>query len=131
MDRSQFGRPTAGRLLIQSDMSSVVVIIANIFEAEPHQMSLVQWDHVIQHLTAYAPHPSFRDSVFPWTANARPDSLDPARFQKGTHLGAEFAVTIEDDVAVRAWKRQGFSELLQNPIARRVSVALKWRIRRR
>jgi hypothetical protein len=35
-------------------MSSVVVIIANIFEAEPYQMSLVQRDHVIQHLTAYA-----------------------------------------------------------------------------
>ena len=61
--RPRFGQPSDRRLLIQSDMSSVVVIVANIFEAEPHQMSLVQRDHVIQHLTAYAPHPSFRDSV--------------------------------------------------------------------
>jgi hypothetical protein len=91
-------------------MSSVVVIIPNIFEAEPYQMSLVERDHVIQHLTADAPHPSFRDSVLPRTANARPDSFDPARFQKATHLGAEFAVTIKDDVAIGAWKRQGLSD---------------------
>jgi len=33
--RPRFGRPSARRLLIESDMSSVLVIIANIFEAEP------------------------------------------------------------------------------------------------
>ena len=73
--RQRFGRPSARRPLIQSEMSSVVVIIANIFEAEPFQMSLVQRDHVIQHLTAYAPHPSFRDSVLPRTVNTRADQL--------------------------------------------------------
>ena len=118
--RPRFGRPSARRLLIQSEMSSVVVIIANICEAEPYQMSLVQRDHVIQHLAAYAPHPSFRDPVLPRTASACPNSFDPARFQKAAHLGAEFAVTIKDDVAVWAWKRQGLSELLQNPIPRRM-----------
>jgi len=56
----------------------------------------------------------------PRTANACPDSFDPARFQKAEHLGAELAVTIKHDVAVWAWKRQGLSELLQNPIARRM-----------
>jgi hypothetical protein len=96
------------------------VIITNIFEAEPYLMSLVQRDYVIQHLTAYASHPSFRDAVLPRTANARPDSLDPARFHKAMHLGAEFAVTIKDDVAVWAWKRQRLPELLYNPLARRM-----------
>jgi hypothetical protein len=43
----RFGRPSSRRLLIQSEMSSVVVIIPNIFEAEPNQMSLVQRDHMI------------------------------------------------------------------------------------
>ena len=80
--------------------------ITNIFEAEPYQMSLVQRDYVIQLLTAYAPHPSFRDAVLPRTANASPDSFDPARFHKATHLGAVFAVTIKDDVAVWGWNRQ-------------------------
>src|SRR5690348_7413427 len=83
-------------------------------------MPLVQRDHVIQHLTAYAPHPSFRHSVLPGTADARPDSFDPTPFQKAPHLGAEFAVTIKDDVAVWAGKRQGLPELLQNPIAGRM-----------
>ena len=48
--RLRFHRPSARRLLIQSEMSSVVVIIAYIFEAEPNPMSLIQRDHVIQHL---------------------------------------------------------------------------------
>jgi hypothetical protein len=42
---------------------SVVAVIADILEAEAHEMSLVERDHVVQHLTAYATHPSFRDSV--------------------------------------------------------------------
>ena len=55
----RFGRTSARRLLIQSDMSSVVVIIANIFEAEPYQMSLLQRDDVIQHLSAVCSPPIF------------------------------------------------------------------------
>jgi hypothetical protein len=101
-------------------MSSVVVIITNIFETEPYQMSLVQRDYVIQHFTAYAPHPSFSDAVLPRTTKAHPDSFDPARFRKAKHLGTEFALTIKDDVAVWAWKRQRLSELLYNPLARRM-----------
>ena len=123
--RSHFGRPRAGRRLVQSEVRSVIVVVGNILEAEPHQVSLVQRDHMIQHLPADAPYPSFRDSVLPRTANARPDSFDPARFQKATHLGAEFAVAIEDDVAVWAWKRQCLSELLQNPIARRMQRSVE------
>ena len=75
--RSHFGGSSAGRLFIQSEMRSVVVVIENIFEADAHQMSLVERDHVIQHLTAYAGHPSFRNAVLPRTANTYPDRLDP------------------------------------------------------
>src|SRR5215831_14083849 len=116
----EFDQTGARRLLIQSDMRSVVVIVANILEAQTYQMSLVQRNHVIQHLAPYVAHPSFRESILPWTADTSPDSLDPARLQKRTHLGPEFAVTIEDDVLVWAWKRQRLSELLQNPLASRV-----------
>ena len=45
---------------------------------------------------------------------------DPAGLQERAHLGTEFPVTIKDDVSVWAWKRQGLSELLQNPIPRRM-----------
>jgi hypothetical protein len=39
--RSHFGGPSAGRLFVQPEMRSVVVVIADILEAEAHQMSLV------------------------------------------------------------------------------------------
>src|SRR3954451_5721834 len=93
--RSLFGRSSSGRLFIESEMRSIVLVIADVLKAEAHQMSLVHRDHVIQHLTAYAAHPAFRNSVLPRTANARPDGLDAARLQKCAHLGAEFSVTIK------------------------------------
>jgi hypothetical protein len=129
--RPQFGGSSAGRRFIQSETRSVVVVIADVLQAKAHQMSLVYWDHVVQYLTAYAAHPSFRHSVLPRTANTHPDRLDPARLQKRAHLGTEFPVTIKDDVSVWAWERQRLSELLHNPLAGRVCVVLKWRMRRR
>src|SRR5947209_13784905 len=88
--RSHFVRSSAGRLFIQSEMRSVILVIADVLKAEAHQVPLVYGDHVIQHLTAYAAHPSFRNSVLPRTANTHPDRLDPARFQERAHLGTEF-----------------------------------------
>ena len=103
--RSRFGRPITRRPFTQPGMGSIVVVIANVIEAEAHQMPLVEWDYVIQHFASYAAHPSFRDSVLPRTANARPDRLDSARLQKCTHRGAEFGVVVEDGVTKCARKR--------------------------
>src|SRR5512140_875059 len=60
---SHFSPPNARRLLVQPYMRSVIVVIADILEAEAHHVSLIHRDHVVQHLTAEAAHPSFRDLV--------------------------------------------------------------------
>src|SRR5437763_13364554 len=108
--RSPFSRSSGGRLFTQSQMRSVVLVIADVLKAEAHQMSLVYGDHVIQHLTAYAAHPSFRNSVLPRTANTRPDGLNAARLQKRAHFDTEFPVTIKNDVSVWAWERQRLAD---------------------
>ena len=120
LQRTASCESTARRLSIQSEMRSVVLVIAEVLEAEAHHMSLVYGDHVIQHLTAYAAHPSFRNSVLPRTANTRPDGLNAARLQKRVHFDTEFPVTIKDDVSIWAWERQRLAELLHNPLACRV-----------
>ena len=39
--RSHFGQSSAGRLFFQSEMRSVILVIADVLEAEAHQMSVI------------------------------------------------------------------------------------------
>ena len=80
-------------------------------------MLLVERNDMIQHLSAAAAHPSLGDSVLPGAPDARSNRLDPARLQKLTHFATEFGVA---DIAVRTGPRQGFPQLLYDPIAGRV-----------
>jgi hypothetical protein len=77
-------RAAGRRFLTESDMGPVLVIVADVLMAKPQQMSFVQRDDVIQHLTSAAANPSFRDSVLPGTANACPNGVDPARAFKNS-----------------------------------------------
>jgi hypothetical protein len=62
-------------------------------------------------------NPSFRHSVLPWTSNACPNGLDPARLQELAYFAAELGVAVEQDVSVWTWQRQCFPQLLYNPVA--------------
>jgi hypothetical protein len=81
---------------VKTNVCAVLMVIADVVTAEAEQMSFVQRDDVIQHLAANAPDPPFGDSVLPRTPNARPDGFDSARLQEREHVGAEFAVAVED-----------------------------------
>jgi hypothetical protein len=88
--------PADGRcLFMEPNMRSVFMVIGNVLTAQPQQMSLMERNDMIQHLSAAAAHPSLGDSVLPGTPDARPNRLDPARLQKLTHLAAEFGVAVE------------------------------------
>src|SRR5215469_4711522 len=80
--RSPLNRPDRGRRLVKTDVRAVQMVIADVIMPEAEQMSFVERDHVIQHLAADAPDPSFGDSVLPWTPNTCPDGFDSARLQK-------------------------------------------------
>ena len=88
--------PADGRcLFMEPNLRSVFMVIIDVLTAQPLQMSLMERNDMIQHLSAAAAHPSLGDSVLPGTPDARPNRLDPARLQKLTHLAAEFGVAIE------------------------------------
>ena len=55
----------AWSVLIQRDVRAVLVVVADVLLAESVKVGLVQRDHVIQHLAAYALDPSFGDAVLP------------------------------------------------------------------
>ena len=75
--RFRFCNPTTGRVLPQSEMSSVFMIVANIVLQQPSQVSLVEHNHVVQKLSAYTANPAFRNSVLPRSAKGRSYWLSP------------------------------------------------------
>jgi hypothetical protein len=57
-----------GRILVQSLVSAVLMIVADIFVNESSQMNLVEDDHLVQQFPAASPDPALRDAILPWTA---------------------------------------------------------------
>jgi hypothetical protein len=53
--RPSFDHPEARRLLLQSIMNAIGVVILEVISNQPTQMGFVQDDHVIQQLPATAP----------------------------------------------------------------------------
>lgn len=95
LSRTRLNRSVCGRLLVQSDVGSVLMVVGHVLTANPPQMLLVQRDDGIQHLAAAAAHPAFRYSVLPRASDARADGLNLARLQERQHIAAELGVTVE------------------------------------
>src|SRR5690348_1830651 len=52
-------QPACRRILRESQMRPVFVIVAYIFGHQPLQMALVEHDHVVKQVASATPHPSF------------------------------------------------------------------------
>ncbi len=53
------------------------MVVAHIFGEEPLQMSFVENDHVVEHFTATALNPAFRDAILPRALERRLNRSDP------------------------------------------------------
>ena len=82
---------TVGRVLPQSEMSWVFVVIADIFFQQPSQMSLVQNNHVIQQVSAHASNPTLGDAILPGTAKSRTDRFRAMLFDGRDESAENFA----------------------------------------
>jgi hypothetical protein len=85
-DRALFHYSIGRRALVQTSVSSVLVIIAKLIAPKPSQLMLIQRNAVIEQFVARAAHPSFGDIVLPRTAKAGPHRLEITRRQKGQYL---------------------------------------------
>src|ERR1039458_8846949 len=61
--------PTSRRLLVQTEVGSVVVIIGNVLGEESLQMALIQRDHVVEQVAAAASDRTLDDTILPGTLN--------------------------------------------------------------
>src|ERR1022692_2967116 len=80
--------PARRRLLVQTEVGSVVVIIGNVLREESLQMSLIQRDHVVEQVAAAASDPMLGDTILPGTPNRGTDRCHLQRADRRWHFQA-------------------------------------------
>jgi len=66
-----FCSTTSWRVVRQSKMSSVLVIVEQVRGHQPFEMPLIQDNHVLQQVASATSHPAFSNTVLPRTAKGR------------------------------------------------------------
>src|ERR1700745_2148298 len=88
-------RPTCWRVLRESKMRPVLVIVEQVRRHQPFEMPLVQDDHVVQQVASATSHPALRDTVLPRTTKGRARWLDSHVPHSRNHIASKLCVSIE------------------------------------
>ena len=70
-------------------MSSVLVVVADVFLQQPTQMSPIQHDHVIEQIPSYAANPALRDSILLGATKGSAHRLESHCLHARNDIGAE------------------------------------------
>ena len=88
--RTYRGWPTCGRILRESEVRSIFMVVANILRHQPFEVLLIQDDHVVQQVSSATPHPALSDTVLPRTAKGSADSWLPKSLTAETTSAPNF-----------------------------------------
>ena len=113
--RHRRGNSTAGRILPQSEMSPVFVVIADIVSQQPSQVSLAQNDHMIEQVPTHTSNPALGDAILPGTAKSSSDWFLAVLFDGRDDISRELCVAIEDEELVRLFISPSFAQLQYDP----------------
>ena len=69
--RANFSRPTCWRVLRESEVSPVLVVVEQVGRHQPFEMALIQDNHVVQQVASATSHPTLSNTVLPRTAKGR------------------------------------------------------------
>ena len=118
--RSHCYVPFCRSFLIQPEMGSFVVVIADVLGHEALQVTLVQDDYMVEQVAAAIADEAFGDAVLPGTLKAGSFGFDAETLDGVDDFLAEICCSIEDQIARRGIVREGFAQLLNHPGGSRV-----------
>src|ERR1039458_2425718 len=81
--------PTRRRVLRESEVRPIFMVIANILSHQPLEVLLIQDDHVVQQVSSATPDPALRHTVLPRTAKSCPGRLASQISYRRNHVGSE------------------------------------------
>ena len=114
----RFGFARAGCILCKAEVCAIVVVIADIFVHEAHQMGLVEHNHIIEQVPAAIANESLRYSVLPRALEAGSFGLDAEALDSVDDFLIEVRAAVEDEVSRRGVVGKCFAQLLDHPSAR-------------
>ncbi len=93
--RANFCRPTCWRVLRESEVSPVLMIVEQVRRHQLFEMPLIQDNHVVQQVALATSHPALRNTVLPRTAKGRASWLTSHVPHSRNHIGAKLCVSVE------------------------------------
>jgi|SRR3984893_13453417 len=87
--RADSGWPTYWRVLRESEMSSILVVIEHVLRHQPFEMPLIQDDHVVKQVSSATSNPAFGNPVLPRTAKGSANGLASDVPHSRNHIGSK------------------------------------------
>src|SRR4029077_7583714 len=106
---------TSWRVLSQSKMCPVLMVVKQVRRHQPFEMPLIQDDHVVQQVASATSHPALRKTVLPRTAKGRESWLASHLPHSRKPLRSKLYVPGDEQESVRLFVGPSFSQLLYNP----------------
>src|ERR1700732_218688 len=93
--RANCCRPTRWRVLRESKMRPVLVIVEQVRRHQPFEMSLIHNDHVVQQVASATSDPALRNTVLPRTTKGRARWLASHVPHSRNHIASKLCVSVE------------------------------------
>src|SRR6516225_4137451 len=93
--RANFCCTTSWRVLRESKMRPVLMVIEQVGRHQSFEMPLIEDDHVVQQVASATSYPALSNTVLPRTAKGRASWLASHLPHSRKHIGAKLCVAIE------------------------------------
>src|SRR6266481_2154701 len=93
--RANCHRPSRWRVLRESEMSPVLVVVEQVARQQPFEMPLIQDDHVVKPVALATSHLTLSNTVLPRTAKGRANWLASHVLHGRNHIGSKHCVSVE------------------------------------
>jgi hypothetical protein len=80
---------TGWRILRQSEVGSIFMVVAHILGHQPLEVLRMQYDHVVEQVSSATPDPALRDTVLPRTAKGSAGGLASQVSYRRNHIRSE------------------------------------------
>ena len=102
-------------LLVQAEVGSVLVVVANILVHQPLQVALVEHDHMVEQVAAAVAHEALCNAVLPRAFERSANGFYAKDFRRCQNLSAESGVAVVNQIARRGIVRKCLAQLLTYP----------------
>ena len=108
-------RLRSGCSQVEAAVRAIIVVVVDKLGQDPAEVTLADWNHVVEAFPADCPYPPFRNRVRAGRQDWRPQTLDAQPGGAPAEVGAPDPVAIVDQISRFAVPGCGFDQLPPDP----------------